>query len=423
MKSGYSPEITVLLHGCAVEISEDKKSQLTRFLTHHSLDWERLYTLANWHRLTPFLYQTLQYISGIPENFLAKLRNDCQLSAIDTLLKQREYHQVTELLTTHGIAHVTYKGVYLAENFYPNTSLRICGDIDILVGKEEAPKAIRLLQSHQYHLNQLHTSYWSHNEYSLLDDLPEVSLFKPFFGNNNQFDIDLHWSIVCFNKHYKSFTLSDFQAHSDFSAELQVILLVTHHGVTDLWQRIFYINDLYFLLKDKMIDWTWLLQKLQLYGLEKTFLVGLHWCQQIWNLPLPPFVQALLKASNVRSIAGAYEKNWEVSHSIKGSNLVLTQLMFFTKAQTHLRQLVKIYFTFFTSRVFRASTFRFGEHLLYIPQELGVITIFIRATRSIYNFFFKEPHGSGRPSKSHGTPSRPVGRTFRFGSEPNQRAK
>ncbi|MEI7584888.1 MAG: hypothetical protein WCJ44_19575, partial [Runella sp.] len=57
-------------------------------------------------------------------------------------------------------------------------------------------------------------------------------------------------------------------------------------------------------------------------------------------------------------------------------------------------KLVKIYFTFFTSRVFRASTFRFGEHLLYIPQELGLITIFIRATRSIYNFLLFNFSGS-----------------------------
>ncbi|WP_298359473.1 nucleotidyltransferase family protein [Runella sp.] len=394
MKSGYSPEIIVLLHVCAAEISENKKLQLTHFLTQNQLNWDRLYTLANWHRLTPFLYQMLQTIPETPESFLLKLRNDCQHSAIDTLLKQREYHQVTELLSNQGIEHITYKGVYLAEHFYPTSSLRICGDIDILVATEDAPKAIRLLQSHQYHLNQLHTRFWRHNEYSLLDDLPEVSLFKPFVGMGSQFDIDLHWSIVCFNKHYKSFKMSDFQAHPDFFAELQVVLLVTHHGVTDLWQRIFYINDLYFLLNDQTIDWTWLLQKLQSYGLEKTFLVGLHWCQQIWDLPLPPFVQALLNASDVRSIAGAYEKNWEVSHSMKDSNLVVTQLKFFTKAQTQVGKLVKIYFTFFTSRVFRASTFRFGEHLLYIPQELGLITIFIRATRSIYNFLLFNFSGS-----------------------------
>ena len=85
MKSGYSSEITVLLHVCAVELSEDRKSQLTHFLKHHSLDWERLYTLANWHRLTPFVYQILQDISGVPENFLIKLRNECR-----TLAKTRK---------------------------------------------------------------------------------------------------------------------------------------------------------------------------------------------------------------------------------------------------------------------------------------------------------------------------------------------
>lgn len=88
---------------------------------------------------------------------------------------------------------------------------------------------------------------------------------------------------------------------------------------------------------------------------------------------------------------------------MKGTNLVVTQLMFFTKAQTQAGKLVKIYFTFFTSRVFRASTFRFGEHLLYIPQELGLITIFIRATRSIYNFLlFNSSHPEANLTKEQG---------------------
>lgn len=379
-----SPELTLLLMACTVSSSTERKSQLIHFLAQHQLNWERLYALANRHRLTPFLYRTLQPIPGISEDLLATLRNDCQLSATDNLLKLHEYHQVASLLSEKAIDHIAYKGVHLAENGYPDPGLRICGDIDILVGTEDAPTAIRLLQARQYHLNKKHTLYWEHSKRSLLNDLYEVSLFKPFFAN--YFDIDLHWAVVCFNKHYKSFRLSDFRAQPTFSVELQVVLLVTHHGVTNIWQHIYYVNDLYFLLKDKDLNWTWLCEKLRQHGLENVFLVGLHWCQQIWNLPLPPSIQALVETNSVRALASAYEKNWEAAQSLELSSLVLKQLTFFANAQTQFGKLMKIYFTFFTSRIFRASTFKIGGRMLYIPKELGLITILIRSVRSFYRF-------------------------------------
>jgi len=382
MKADFSPELTLLLMACTEDISTERKSQLIHFLAQHQLDWERLHMLANRHRLAPFLYRTLQHIPGISEAFLTTLRNDCQLSATDNLLKLREYHQVANLLSDQAIDHIAYKGVHLAENGYPDPGLRICGDIDILVGTEDALSTIRLLQARQYHLNKKHTLYWEHSDRSLLNDLYEVSLFKPFFAN--YFDIDLHWAVVCFNKHYKSFRLSDFLSQPTFSTELQVVLLVTHHGVTNIWQHVYYVNDLYFLLKDKDVDWTWLCGKLRRYGLEKVFLVGLYSCQQIWNLPLPPSIQALVTTNGIRALASTYQKSWEADQSLELSSLVLKQLTLFAKAQTQFGKLVKIYFTFFTSRVFRASTFKLGGRMLYIPKELGFITILIRSIRSFY---------------------------------------
>ncbi len=381
MNVGYSPELTVLLRACAVELSAEQTVQFTQLLTQHPPNWERLYTLAGRHRLTPFLYRTLQDIPAIPESFLATLRRDCQLSATDNLLKLREYHQVARLLADDGIAHIAYKGVYLAENGYPDPGLRICGDIDLLISTEATPQAIRLLQAHQYSLNKKHTLYWEHDARSLLDDLYEVSLFKPFFANH--FDIDLHWAVVCFNKHYHTFRLDDFLSQPTFSTELQVVLLVTHHGVTNIWQHVYYVNDLYFLLKDKPINWAWLLDKIRLYGLENVFLVGLYWCQQVWMLPLPPTIQGLVDMKPVQILAAMYEQNWELDQPLDMSNLVLKQLTFFADAQTHWAKLLRIFFTFLTSRVFRASTFKIGKRLIYIPKELGFITVFIRAGRSL----------------------------------------
>lgn len=383
MKSGRSPEIVVLLMACTEEVTAEKKELLSQFLSQHPVNWDRLYALANRHRIAPFLYRLIQQVPNIPAKVLADLQNDCRAIATNNLLKIHHYRQFEQLLSNAGIQHLPLKGIFLAANCYPDNGWRSIGDLDVLVRKEDALPTVHLLESQGYHTNQKHTRYQQHDERSMLTDLHEISLFKPFF-NNSHFDIDLHWGVVCFNKDYKTFELNEIQARPTLSTEWQVILLVTHHGGTNIWQLIYFVNDLYFLLREKTIDWSWLMQELRRYGLETIFLAGLHWCQQIWQLPLPPSVQQLIHMEKVQGLVKAYEKNWEGAETIALSQLIMDQVTFFAKAQTQAGRQVKIGLTFFSSRVFRAATFKVGHRLFYVPKELGFITVFVRAVRSLY---------------------------------------
>ncbi|GAB4015810.1 nucleotidyltransferase domain-containing protein [Spirosoma koreense] len=384
MKADRSPEIVLLLMACTVELTTDRQVQLTQFLEQRPIDWDRLYALANRHRVSPFLYRTLQRMPNLPQPFLNTLQNDCRLIATDNLLKLHHYRELSQLLTSKGIDHISLKGIYLASTAYPDSGLRSVGDLDILVKEKDALPTIHLLQSVGYQMNQRHASYQHEDERSMLTDLSEISLFKPFF-NTSHFDIDLHWGVVCFNKDYKVFELGEIARQPELAIEWQVILLTTHHGVTNIWQHIYYINDLYFLIRNKSIDWAWLMPELSRYGLETTFLAGMHWCQEIWQLPIPPAIQDLISAKVLR-LVDAYEKNWEALLPVASSQLIIDQVSFFAKAQTQPRKRLKMGVTFFSSRVLRASTFKVGRRLVYIPKELGFITVFVRALRSLSRF-------------------------------------
>lgn len=385
MKAGRSPEIVMLLMTCTDEVTTDMQAQLLQFMEQHPLNWDRLRALANRHRVAPFLYRALQKLPNLPEPFLAALQTDCRSIATDNLLKLHHYRQFDQMLTANGIRHIPLKGVYLAATCYPDSGLRSIGDLDILVRQADALATIRLLKSQGYQSNQKHSRYQQHDEQSMLTDLQEISLFKPFF-NGGHFDIDLHWGVVCLNKDYKVFDLDEIEAQPTLATEWQVILLVTHHGGTNIWQLIYFVNDLHFLLKDKPIDWSWLMQALRRYGLETIFLVGLHWCQQIWHLPLPASVQQQITTSKVQSLVDVYEKNWEAAESIAFSKLILDQVAFFAKAQSQPGRYLKIGSTFFSSRIFRAATFKVGGRLLYVPKELGFLSVFARAIRSLTRF-------------------------------------
>lgn len=382
---GRSPEIRFLLMACALELPNERRKQLADFLSQHPINWKRVYGLAKRHRLIPYLCRTLPGISSVNESFLQTIQNENKLMAIDGLVKQQQYRLLDALLTKHGIGHMAFKGIYLAEHGYPDPSLRISGDIDVLVDQSSAFRAIEILQAEQYNLSEKHRLYFRDGEEKLLDDLYEVSLFKLVF--NNPIDIDLHWKVLCFNKDYAGFDLNYIQSQPAHTHELQVILLVAHHGVTNIWQQIYYINDLYFLLNDKPVDWSWLLAEMRHYGLERVFLVGLYWCRELWALPIPETIQKLLADETVAALASTYETNWELDEPVEFSPLVLRQLTYFASAQPQFRKKLKIYATFATSRIFRASTFKIGKRLLYIPREFGPLTVFIRAVRSFSRFF------------------------------------
>jgi hypothetical protein len=392
MMTNRSPEILVLLMACTLELSEEKKVRLVQLLERHAINWNRVYTLAVRHKVTPFLYRTLQDIPAVPESFLSTLQNDCRTIATDNLLKLHQYKLLAKRFADTGIDHISLKGIYLAANSYPDSSLRGIGDLDVLVGKEDVFKSVRLLEADNYHLDQKSTHYMQYEEQVMFSDLYEVSLMKPFF-NNSYFDLDLHWRFICFNKHYKVYDLQEVRSRPELAVEFQIVLLVIHHGVTGVWQTINYLNDLYFLVRDQEIDWPWLLQEMRKSGLARIFFTGLFWCQEVWALQLPASVQEMMVQQDVYSLTQAYEKNWETNEPVSSSTLILSQLTFFLKAQKQLRKQIKIVVTFCTSRIFSYGRFKLGKRTVYIPKQLGFITVFIRAIRSLLRFIpaLREP--------------------------------
>ena len=374
MNVDRSPELTSLLMACTGELSTEKTAQLVHFLTQHQFDWERLYTLASRHRLTPFLYRTLREIPSIPDSFLSALRQECRAITMDSLLKLNEYKRVAALLAGHNIEHISFKGIYLAEHSYPESSLRPIGDMDILVGEKDLYKAVRILAPDGYQLGENYLPYLRQAEQIMLDELHEISLFKPFYATS-RFDIDLHWRVDFLLREIGSFQLRDVLCPADHIVENQVILLVLHHGINNLWERIGYINDLYFLLSNADIDWHWLLEKLRRYKLEIIFLVGLHWCEQLWKFPVPPAIQMLMPASHLHLLAKGYEKKWDGGSLNSFRRMVYS----FANAQTLLTDKLTIYAAYSRSFIFRSSLIKIKDHQLYIPKEWGFITVLARA--------------------------------------------
>ena len=378
MKTVRSAEITLLLLVCSVEPSDNKSAEIRLFLEQRTLDWNRLFALASYHRLTPFLYRACLEASPVPAWFLSTLRQECLLITTDNLIKLKEYHRVAALLEGRAIDHIAFKGIYLAQHSYPECGLRPIGDMDIMVAGKDLYKTISLLSPEGYRVGDTYKPYLEHPKGIIWDKLCEISLFKPY-NNTSRLDIDLHWQVKSLLKTIGIFELSEFQSAPDFALENQVILLVIHHGVNNSWERIGYINDIYFVLNQGPIDWEWLLKKMRQYQLEGLFFMGLHWCQQLWSLTLPPVIQHLMQGVDLTTLIRAYERKWEKPSLTSFRQTVVD----FANSQGTFNAKWQIYTSYAHDFVFRSTIVTINHRQFYVPRQWGFATVVLRAVSAL----------------------------------------
>jgi len=125
--------------------------------------------------------------TDIPANFRKHIAGLARKKALQSLMREAECRRILASLQQAGINALLLKGSALGYWLYPSAHLRDCSDIDLLfASREEAAKAIGLLQSMQY----------SVRDPALAGDL--VSFEQTCVRDSNAGDgleIDLHWRL------------------------------------------------------------------------------------------------------------------------------------------------------------------------------------------------------------------------------------
>ena len=98
------------------------------------------------HRLGPMLHSRLKQtalLQKVPEEIKAVLDKSFHISALRSLMLQRELLQLHKILTSADIPYVVLKGAYLAFHAYPNPAMKPMRDLDILVSRQRPSKPFR----------------------------------------------------------------------------------------------------------------------------------------------------------------------------------------------------------------------------------------------------------------------------------------
>ncbi|NET52279.1 MAG: nucleotidyltransferase family protein, partial [Merismopedia sp. SIO2A8] len=177
--SATSPEIELLLSCARTKIDAPIAEQIKN-LIEQGINWEHLTKTAKRHGVMPLLYQSLNNTgpNKVPQQILNQLRDNFQANTLHNLFLSQELLKILKLFEANDISAIPFKGPVLAAWAYGNLALRQFSDLDILVNKQDFPRARDLLISQGY--NRCNQLYW---ECELTSD-------------QGLYNIDIHWEIV-----------------------------------------------------------------------------------------------------------------------------------------------------------------------------------------------------------------------------------
>jgi hypothetical protein len=106
------------------------------------LDWTRLARLAIAHKVTPFLLLGLESLppGPVPAQILEALRTHVAAHRERARELARELVELLAAFERSGVRAVPFKGPALAERACGDASLRLAGDLDLLVAKRDIPR-------------------------------------------------------------------------------------------------------------------------------------------------------------------------------------------------------------------------------------------------------------------------------------------
>lgn len=112
------------------------------------VNWKDIADLAMQQTVTGVVADAIGRLSGdvnIPEEILNRLRSMLVKTTVCHSMLNRTISKVNNILVENDIHPILFKGQGVALN-YNNPQLRICGDIDLYVGKENYVKAVSLIK-------------------------------------------------------------------------------------------------------------------------------------------------------------------------------------------------------------------------------------------------------------------------------------
>ena len=159
-------------------------------------DWDHVIQLAIRHDIAPLLYYRLKKfdrIADVPPTFIQRLQEIYFYNAARNMRLYSDFSEVCNVLTGQGIEVIALKGLHLAEMVYGDVALRQMRDMDLLVRRQDLPRAQDAL---------LEMGYGPESRARIEEQCLTQHHLVPFTKRGAP-PIEIHWSITPPNSPFK----------------------------------------------------------------------------------------------------------------------------------------------------------------------------------------------------------------------------
>lgn len=307
-------------------------------------DWDQLQRLAQFHRVAPLIGRVLPGIGspGPPPAVVEWFKQQSRGAAARNLFLTAELLRIDQAMSQGGITCVPNKGPVLAQELYGDVSLRVFGDLDLVLEPASMPAALDTLFALGYGVDSCRAEPPASK--LLLKFAATLPGEIPLVHSQNRVQVDLHWSVLG-RKRLKGYSLA--QSISPRRLPLanrsllrfktqDLFIFLSLHGFKHAWARFNWLVDLAMLLQaqGESLDWPGIASRLDdqaaVATLTGVFLV--HDLLGVGGFPLEKFFRGRLierartlaqgLAATYRSASGAppssefaalFALNWQAS--------------------------------------------------------------------------------------------------------------
>jgi hypothetical protein len=243
----------------------------------------------------------------VPRNVSKQLHDFYEANSRRSLFLTGELTRVLHLMEENGIIAIPFKGPALAASAYGDLSLREFTDLDILVQREDVPRARALMGTLGY--RPVPSIFDSHME-AYLRSRNEL----PFVSHDGRFYIELEWEIVPNYFHFPLTSLRLWERCHDSREDEkefwtippeETLLLLCVHGAKHHWERLAWLCDVSELLRsNEDLDWQHVLKMANHQRSLRMLFLGLHLVRDLLGVALPPDILAVVeKDPAIRKLA------------------------------------------------------------------------------------------------------------------------
>lgn len=334
--AAWPSEARLLLDCARLELNEGERARIEAALA-AAIDWPLVLRLAHRHGLRPLLHRHLGALDAgrVPRAVIVELWGEAASIAQRNAVLARELGRIARLLESHGIRVVPYKGPTLALAAYADLSMREFGDLDLLLAREDVPRARDLLCDCGYVPEY---PLAPGIEAALLESRLQYHLVVRSRAQGHP--VELHWKT---DPDFPVERLDDAawwdgMGHVTVQGEAlrtlapeELLLVLCLHGAKHRWESLGWLVDVAELLRrGGALDWDRIARRARELDCPRRAGLGLHLANALLDAPLPSGAESLAGARGIealgqRLLRGLFDDAMQASHPLADlrSNLVL----------------------------------------------------------------------------------------------------